>query len=103
MTIVRRYTYVCQIEKQPWEIKRLQKKNTPTRTFEEWIDEKGVDVVARYLGVHRASVNHWRAGRCDPRVDYLRRLKRWSKGELSYEQMIERATPTNSQLRNVRR
>lgn len=71
-------------------------------TFEEWIDREGVDQIAKRLGINRFSVLHWRAKRCDPRVDHMRRIKRLTRGEISYEQMIDRATPTNSLGRGVR-
>lgn len=66
-----------------------------TGTFERWIEKKGVDYLAQRLDVHRATILHWKAGRCDPRVEHLRLLKRLSRGMLSYEQMIDRPTPTN--------
>lgn len=64
-------------------------------TFEEWIEREGVRPLARRLGVDRFTVLNWKAKRCDPRVAVMRKIKRLTKGEIGYEQMIDRATPTN--------
>jgi hypothetical protein len=66
---------------------------TPKRvglSFEDWIDHIGVDELALILDVTRATVLHWRAGRCDPRVDHMRRIKKMTRGVMGYEQMIDR-------------
>lgn len=59
-------------------------------SFEEWIDQTGAKRIARKLDIDIHSVWHWRAHRCDPSVKYMRILKRWSKGDLDYAQMIDR-------------
>lgn len=78
---------------------RIQRK----LSFEEWIDKMGIDTLASRLAVDRKTILHWRARRCDPRVDYMRRMKRMSQGQLGYEQMIDRATPTNTVARGAQR
>lgn len=71
-------------------------------TFEEWIERKGVHWVAKQLGVTRFTVLGWKARRADPRVDAMRRIKRMTRGEIGYEQMIDRDTPTNTCTRGAR-
>lgn len=68
--------------------KRASARRGPT--FEDWIDHVGVDVLAGILKVTRHTVLHWKAGRCDPRVDHMRRIKKMTRGVIGYEQMIDR-------------
>lgn len=78
----------------------MTRRNKKTRTtFENWLEEKGVEVVAKKLGVGDATVKSWLRGACDPRVDQLRRIKHWTRGRISYEAMIDRPTPCNSLVR----
>lgn len=63
--------------------------------FEDWINEYGPDRLARVLNIHVRTVYHWREKHCDPRVEYMRIIKRLTKGKIGYEQMIDRDTPTN--------
>ncbi len=58
-------------------------------SFAEWIDREGVDRLAKRLKINRFTVLHWRAGRHHPRVDQMRVLKKLSKGQLSYDDIIE--------------
>lgn len=62
-------------------------------TFEEWIEKKGVNKIAKHLGIHRATVLHWKAKRGNPKVEHLKKLKRLARGEIDYQQMIERGKP----------
>lgn len=59
-------------------------------SFSDWLDRLGIAVVARRLGIREMTVRNWRAGKCDPRVDQMRRIKRISDGEMDYDQMIDR-------------
>lgn len=62
----------------------------PRITFEQWIDDLGIEEVAGLLKVHICTVYHWRAGRADPRVHHMRYIKKITKGKIGYEQMIDR-------------
>jgi len=59
-------------------------------TFAEWIEQTGVDALARKLRVTQATIRNWRDGICDPKVDQMRAIKRWTKGTVSYDLMIDR-------------
>lgn len=63
-------------------------------SFEKWIEREGVSRVAERLGVDPFTVLHWKAGRHEPRVEQMRQIKRLSRGEIGYDQIIDRATPT---------
>lgn len=72
-------------------------------TFEEWIDRKGPKALAKKLGVTHHTVLHWRSGRCDPRVHVMRKIKRLTRGEIGYDQMIDRSPATrNNRVWTVR-
>lgn len=64
-----------------------------TTLFEDWIDEYGIDRLAQHLGVNSSTVRNWRSLRCDPTVDAMRRIKKLTKGKISYDAMIDRPTP----------
>lgn len=59
-------------------------------SFEEWIDRQGIGWIMKRLGVTRFTVMGWKAHRSDPRVDTMRAIKRMTRGEIGYEQMIDR-------------
>lgn len=59
-------------------------------SFDAWIDKVGVIWLARYLKVHPGAVRHWRTKLCDPRVDHMRRIKKLTRGRISYDMMIDR-------------
>jgi hypothetical protein len=61
-------------------------------SFEEWIDRQGIQWVMKKLNVTRFTVMGWKAHRNDPRVDTMRTIKRMTRGEIGYEQMIDRGT-----------
>lgn len=58
--------------------------------FRDWIEAKGVAAVAERLRVSTKTVTNWRDGICDPRVDQMRQIRRWSKGLVTYEAIIDR-------------
>lgn len=64
-------------------------------SFTEWIDSVGIEVLAAHLKVHPMTVRYWRAGRCDPKVDHMRRIKKLSRGLVGYEQIIDRHVLTS--------
>lgn len=57
--------------------------------FKLWIDKEGTKKVAEILGVQRATVSHWRVGRCLPRTDQMKLIKKVSNGFVSYESIID--------------
>lgn len=59
-------------------------------SFEEWINKEGVEELARIFRVDPATIRHWRAGRCFPRVEQMKRIKHLTKGAVDYEQIIDR-------------
>ncbi len=76
-------------------LNRARRGSARARAFEKWIEEKGVDALAQTLRVDPATIRHWKARRCDPRVEHIRALVKLSKGRLTYAMIIERETPTN--------
>lgn len=57
--------------------------------FKAWIDEKGTEEISLKLGVDPSTVRHWRLGNCYPRVEQMRIIKKITKGEIGYEQIID--------------
>ncbi len=68
----------------------MDKKKQKRITFDAWLDEMGAVWVARKLKVHPHAVRLWRRKHNDPRVDHMRRIKRLTKGVITYEMMIDR-------------
>lgn len=58
-------------------------------SLRNWIEERGVRVVAETLDVRIATVNYWRRGRSLPRAHQMKEIKRLSRGAVSYDIMIE--------------
>jgi DNA-binding transcriptional regulator YdaS (Cro superfamily) len=64
----------------------------PGLTLDEWVVKiGGTPKAAKLIGVARATVNFWRAGHCYPRVDQMKRIRKLSRGLVTYEAMIDRA------------
>lgn len=63
-------------------------------TFEKWIDLYGINTLASRLGVTVQTVYYWKLGHCDPRACYMRRIRKLSRGAITYEQMIDRGPLT---------
>lgn len=64
----------------------MAKQNVSLR---DWINANGVQAIAELLGVEDSAVRHWRRGHCLPRAEQMREIKRVSKGQVSYESMID--------------
>lgn len=64
-------------------------------SFEDWIDSVGTHWLSKKLKVHIRTVEHWRSGFCDPRVDHMRVIRRLSHRKISYEQIIDRPVLTS--------
>lgn len=61
-----------------------------TITLSDYIEEVGIDHLARVLKIHRNTVRYWKIRHCYPRVPQMRKIKRLSRGRCGYEQMIDR-------------
>lgn len=59
-------------------------------TFEDWIDEIGINRLAKKLKISPMTVYYWRQGRNDPGVDFMRRMVRLAKGKIKYSDIIDR-------------
>jgi len=64
-------------------------KQSPRPTFEEWIDREGVESLAKRLRVNANTSRNWRFRKAYPRVEQMKVIKRISKGEIDYAQIIE--------------
>jgi transcriptional regulator with XRE-family HTH domain len=55
--------------------------------FSRWMQERGITAsdIASAIGVGRATVYAWAAGRWSPRLKQMRALERYSSGELTLE------------------
>jgi hypothetical protein len=58
-------------------------------SLEDWINEVGVAEVAKLFKVNESAVRHWKRGHCLPRTEQMRAIHQYSKGRVSYEEMIE--------------
>ncbi len=58
--------------------------------FRDWIDQTGTGKLARIFKVSEATIFHWKAGRCDPRVDHMVKIRKLSRGSVSYIDIIDR-------------
>lgn len=62
-------------------------------TFNEWIDARGVEEVARLLDVSVSTVRHWRVGHVFPQVAQMIQIKKLSRGVIGYDAIIDNPTP----------
>jgi ribosome-binding protein aMBF1 (putative translation factor) len=60
-----------------------------TLSLKDWINDFGVQELAKKMKVQPSTVRHWRNGHCLPRTDQMRKIRRLSKGTVSYERMID--------------
>lgn len=58
-------------------------------TLKDWLDEIGHVDAARIFKVDISTVRSWRVGRTKPRALELKRLVKYSKGAVTYEQVNE--------------
>lgn len=58
-------------------------------SLRDWIDREGATKLAQKLGVEVSTVRHWRRGHCLPSDTQKRAIKRISKGEVSYDSIID--------------
>lgn len=58
-------------------------------TLEAWINSKTTKVVANMFEVDESTVRRWRLRNMLPRPSEMRGIKKASKGQVTYEEMIE--------------
>lgn len=68
-------------------------------TFHTWIQDEGIDSVAKLLGVTPGTVSHWRRGHCYPRVEQMRMIKEVTKGKIGYDDIIDSSPISTGGLR----
>lgn len=59
-------------------------------SFRAWIDAQGVENLARKLRVTKVTIWNWRKGHCWPLVPQMKRIRKLSRGAISYEAIIDR-------------
>lgn len=62
---------------------------TKRLSLKDWINEVGIEFVAKELGCAESAVGHWRNGHCLPRTKQMARIKKLSGGRVTYDEMIE--------------
>ena len=71
--------------------KASQKKiETCYASFDRWVDSLGRNEVARLLGLRPLTVWHWRAHKNYPKVEHMQKIKRLTKGRVTYDMIIDR-------------
>lgn len=68
---------------------KCRKKRQLKQSLKDWINDNGVEHVAKLLKVEQATVRHWRRGANFPRVDQMRVIKKITKGRVGYEEIID--------------
>lgn len=58
-------------------------------TLSDWITEVGPENVAKLMKVERSTVFNWRKGYCYPRVDQMRKIKKYTNGRVTYDAIID--------------
>lgn len=59
-------------------------------SFKGWLEEFEAGALAERLSVTRRTIDYWKSGKIDPTVKNLRKIRRLTKGLLTYEMMIDR-------------
>jgi hypothetical protein len=80
-----------------------QDKSATGYRFEQWVNEYGKEELTTELGIDRSTLDHWIARRHEPRIPHIQRLKKLSRGKLTYDDIIDRATPEFILPRRVRK
>ena len=58
-------------------------------SLRDWIDREGAGKLAAKLNVKASTVRHWKNGHCLPSDKQKRAIKKLSKGEVTYDSMID--------------
>ena len=59
--------------------------------WQKWIEQKGINNVAKELDVSREAVRRWLIGLCEPSKRNILRLVRLSKGDLTLNDFFEKS------------
>ena len=62
-------------------------------SFNDWIDSVGIDALARKLKINTMTIKLWKIGRTNPRIEQMRQIKKFTKGLITYEKIIDRKIP----------
>lgn len=76
------------------ETKSAGKPQKVYRSFDDWIDDLTINRVAGLLRLRPLTVWHWRARRGYPKVEHMQRIKKLTKGAVSYDMIIDRKLRT---------
>lgn len=64
--------------------------------FQKFVDKHGgASALSEKIGIPRPTITVWYLRRSVPSAKYLLQLKEFSKGELSYEDIVEGTSPEN--------
>lgn len=61
-----------------------------TDNFEAWVLDFGVKRLAKKLDTHHKTIHTWLRKAADPRINQIRKIRKLSKGKISYEMIIDR-------------
>ncbi len=65
-------------------------------TLRAWVKEIGIGVLYRELNVHPTTISYWIDGKSCPRAHHMVRIKKLSKGRVTYAAMIEPVAKRNA-------
>lgn len=66
---------------------------TKLLTFDAWMTRLGTQKVASLIGVNLVTVRYWRWRKTYPKVVHMRKIRKLTKGLITYEMIIDRAMP----------
>ena len=81
----------------------MKSQNKKLDPFGDWINATGLLEVSRLLKVHPDTVKTWRAGTFCPRVDQMRRIRKLTNGQITYETMIDRRLTKRVRVSKLKR
>ena len=58
-------------------------------TLFDFIVERGPTKISKLLNVNESTVRQWKRGYCLPRPEVMMRIKKLTRGQLTYAEMIE--------------
>lgn len=68
-------------------------------TLNEWIERETPMKVSRDLEVPYSTVRHWRVGYSHPKLPIMKRIVEITKGEVTYQSIIEPYLKTTSRFK----
>lgn len=57
--------------------------------FKQWIKDFGAERLAKRLQISRPAVRHWETGRGLPAPCHMRTIRKLSKGQITYDLIID--------------